>query len=48
MLFTVGIAMVHNPVLAGEDNPALAHGLWRILSAGQNQPILDPCLSLPS
>jgi len=33
MLFTVGSAMVHNPALAGKDDPALTHGLWRILPA---------------
>jgi hypothetical protein len=40
--------MVHNPALAGQDDPALARGLWSILPAGQNQPILNPCLSLAS
>jgi hypothetical protein len=33
--------MVHNPALAGQDDPALAHGLWSILPAGPAPNLFD-------
>jgi hypothetical protein len=33
--------MVHNPALAGKDDPSISQGLWSILPAGPKPNVLE-------